>query len=44
MTKYNFTHLLSVVHVYSSNQKDDQDDWQDDGQCNILTQHLVGGL
>lgn len=34
-------HLLCVIHVDSSNQKDDQDDGQDDRQGDVLTQDPV---
>lgn len=37
-------YLLCVVHVNSSNEEDDQDDWQNYCQSNVLTQDLMGWL
>lgn len=42
--KCQFAYLLCIVHVNSSNQKDDQDDWQNYCQGNVLTQDLMGWL
>lgn len=37
-------YLLWIVHVNPSNQQDDQDDWQNYCQSDVLTQDLMGGL